>query len=156
MQLDTENLELAIKDWINLLSGNPNINNEEEGFRSYVQFINSQMGGEDKGRDLGLCAFIGYSCHGAKITNNNIMQFNWVMSEANNRMQAHLLYLKNAHQLGWYNEEDAQDPRPALTKMCQEVIRQRPENTAFPVPDDCALIDIGIKCVEYIADFILE
>ena len=79
-----------------------------------------------------------------------------ILGEVVDRAQVHIHNIQRTQQLDWYIIEDMLDLRPSLYSMCQEVVEQLTEKVSFPAPDDDQLLDIGIKCVEYIGDNILK
>lgn len=139
--------------WATMLYDNAWIDNDSDNFSSYQLMIAQDMQGNERGRDLGTAMFIA----------NGIRDADWLMllerantisAEANNRMLAHLNYLKDHHQFNFIDENIQENPIPKLIEMAQTVVNDFMNIEGGAT--EAQLTDIGIKGVEYIAKEILD
>ena len=151
-QLSTERDKLD--EWATMLHDNAWIDGDDDNFSSYKSMIAQDMQGNERGRDLGTAMFISNGIQNADYVDADIDRANTISAEANNRMLAHLIHLKDHHQFNFIDKSIQENPIPKLIEMAQTVV-----NDFMNIEDEATeaqLTDIGIKGVEFIAKEILD
>ena len=133
-----------------LLSEGPIINDDQNMLGEYVAFIHNNLDRVQKGSNFGSAILAASYLQGMEAHAGNYDKLNMLSAEANNRMFAHFLYLKEIHSLQVREEAVKYNLNALLVNMACEIVE------TFSGNAESELVELGIKGVEYISSNILE
>ena len=133
-----------------LLSEGPIINDDQNMLGEYVAFIHNDLDRVQKGSNFGSAILAAAYLQGMEAHAGNYDKLNLLSAEANNRMFAHFLYLKEIHSLQVREEAVKYNLNALLVNMACEIVE------TFSGNAESELVELGIKGVAYISSNILE
>ena len=138
----------------------PYIDDDHSKLIEYVKHI-ATLDPQKKAIDLGSAALTASTTHNSTLSPENFHlmdDLNALSAEANNRFLAHIIHLKETHNLEVVNQEVANNLNSYIVDISiqsssevlpnQEALNQLSEEEAY--------FKVGIKCVEKISQFILD
>lgn len=129
-----------------LISKGPQIDNDQSKLVEYIHYIHGDLDRNEKGADLGLAIYAASCLQGMCADVINFTAINNISTEANNRMYAHVLYLKNIHSLNFMQGVSDDNVNGILVDMACEIVSKNELDFSI----------LGIEGVKYIADNILD
>jgi hypothetical protein len=153
-QLISRNDTKVIEFIENLLEEGPLINDDQDMLGEYVAFIHDGLDRKQKGANFGSAILAASYCHGwlfpGDTDSETLAKANMLSAEANNRMIAHCLYLKDFFSLDVREEAVNHSLIALLVDMACEVVE------TFSWDEENGLVGLGIRGVEYISENILD
>lgn len=138
----------------------PYIDNDQNKLVLYINHIQS-LNPQEKAIDLGSSALTAASTHNTTLSPENfhlMNDLNGLSAEANNRVLAHILHLKNSHNLEFINQEIAENLNEYIVDISiqssQEVLPN--EDNLNALSENEIYFNVGIKCVENFSKHILD
>ena len=115
----------------------------------YIHHIHNDLDRYEKGINFGLAIYVASCVQGMRVDAENLTTINKISAEANNRMYAHVLYLKQNHSLNFMQGVSDDNINEILVDMaCEIVIKNKHDKLDFSI--------LGIEGVKYISDNILD
>jgi hypothetical protein len=138
----------------------PYIDDDHTKLFDYVKHIGT-LDPQKKAIDLGSAAVTAASTHNTSLSPENFHlmdDLNALSAEANNRFLAHIIHLKETHNLEVINEEVANNLNSYIVDISVQASSEvlPDQQSLSQLSEEMAYFKVGIKCVEKISKFILD